>query len=293
MLMLEAAHYRPFPAGLSIEPKGRLDPERVHQVLGEAISEQIEITRGTVVPDNLGLNMIASTMLDLPLANRWMTWSKLRRSIEHGTVAVPTGFVNAYECATWGYLLRYAIARAAGKTHVLMTIVDVNVLDLTMWYQNENWGKSGFGIMSLLFRLPSRESTLENDTPSVTTAVARSGSAVGEFVVELRKLLSAEKNAILSGPFFSPSIYAMFDRVLPTDRLLPNLHDVYGHCFGSDPWLGLIVAAQSANHSIDQSTFLAASVALNGYWAIAPVQVAATARLSLLEPVGEMEEMVT
>jgi hypothetical protein len=91
----------------------------------------------------------------------------------------------------------------------------------------------------------------------------------------MREMLKVRSALKLAQPFFPSHVTELFYRLLPGTDHLPDLHPRFGHCFGADPWLSILT---DAPNSAPGQGYLAASVALNGYWALAEVGV---------DPVGQ------
>ena len=208
---------------------------------------------------------LCSTILDLPLAGDAFDHERFRAEAATHGPAVPDTLVNAYECVCWGYILRHVLHDIGRATRVLVHIVDVDVLNLVHWRANAAWGHSGFGIMSLLFELHPQ---VRED---VVVGSARGEQHVTEFVLELRKFAAAHPGLPVALPYLPQAISGIFTRAMAQYRCLPDLHAELGHCFGSDPWAGIVRHALAGPR--EDFTYIATSIALNGYWAMARVHV--------------------
>jgi hypothetical protein len=213
-----------------------------------------------------------STILDLPFAGEAFDQVRFLAAAAAVDPVVPDTIVNAYECVCWGYILRHVAHNIERPTRVLMHIVDVDVLNLVHWRANSAWGHSGFGIMSLLFEVcPAAKA-------EVVVGSARTEQHVTEFVLELRKFVAARPGLPIALPYLPKDISGIFSRTMAAFRCLPDLHPELGHCFGSDPWIGIVRHALEAKRADDN--FIASSIALNGYWAMALVHVPMDAPLT-------------
>jgi len=242
------------------EPLEELSPA-LAKVVGEQICRCLQGWQEPL-PDR---HFLCSTIMDLTFARQLVDWSTLVRQMHHYTDAVPDMLVNAYECASWGYCLRQALAHPRTSPYVMCTIVDLNLLDLSFWRANPNWGDSGFGIATLLFRA---EAGAEQ---RVNVNVAKTSNFIAEFSIAVRSWLENKPQYKLALPFFPQPVTQLFQRLLPDADMLPDLHPRLGHCFGADPWISLI---EQAAHAQPGQRFLATSVALNGYWAMADITLA-------------------
>lgn len=265
MFVLESAVYRAADDWGALVPHGQ---PRMVEALGQVIGRQIETALHGVDRRELGVNMVVTTMLDMPFTSGWLSWAELRAATARHTDACPQTLVSAYECSSWGYVLRYARSLAQGAPQlpplVLVTVIDINIFNLSYWEANPNWGHSGFGVATVALRRGADD--------EVNCHVARSANGFGEFCIDLRNRMQADPTLLVTPPFFPPSISALYDRLLPAERLLPNRVDTWGHSFGADPWIALIERRQAA---LDRpgDRYLATSVSLNGYWCSAELQL--------------------
>lgn len=262
MYELQAAVYR------RTEPWGQFaeyGASGVAREMGRALGQQTETALQGLDPDQVGMNMVVSTMLDLPFTSGWITWQEIASEIAKHTRSCPQNFVSAYECSSWGFILRYAKSLRLSKPLVVIHIIDLNIFDFSYWRENPNWGKSGFGIATIVLRAGQDD--------MIHCQVAKSANGFGEFCLDLRNYMAKDQEILVTPPFFPPNISALYDRLLPPERLLPNRVEEYGHSFGCDPWIALI-EQRLAGLDKPGERYLATSVSLNGYWALAELQLA-------------------
>lgn len=271
MFVLESAIYRRSGDWGKLFQSGK---SAVSRALGRVIGIQIDEALGEFPVEDVGMNMVVTTMLDMPFTSGWITWDDLSSAIDPWTKSRPQNIVSAYECSSWGFVLRYAKSCQLGGPLVVITIVDVNVLNLSHWHANVNWGVSGFGISTLVFRCS------EDDV--IQCHVAKGTNGFGEFCIDLRNYMMKDRAVLVTPPFFPPNISALYDRLLPQDRLLRNRVDEYGHSFGSDPWIALI-EQRRAGLDGPHDRYLAASVSLNGYWCLAELKLGHAGRFLIPE----------
>jgi hypothetical protein len=253
------------------------------QVLGELIGKQIETALVDISAERVGLNMVVSTMLDMPFTSGWMRWSDVAAQAARYTRSPPQNSVCGYECASWGYVLRYARRHTRpAAPYVVLTICDANVFNLSYWYENPSWGHSGFGVATVV--LCNEGHGLE----LVQCRMSKSAHAFGEFCLELRNLMASDTSILVSPPYFPENIAALYHRLLPVERLLPNRHAQYGHSFGADPWIALI---EQRRNKLDRpgDRFLATSIALSGYWCMAEVALHPAGRFLIQDAHGELQ----
>ena len=101
---------------------------------------------------------------------------------------------------------------------------------------------------------------------------------LAEFAMAVRA--SVDENHLVALPFFPKHVSDMFDRTLPKISRLPDRHAELGHCFGSDPWVLLLTHSGTLTPN-QSATVRLCSVALNGYWALADVEVSPASQLRL------------
>ncbi|MBF4801476.1 hypothetical protein [Aeromonas hydrophila] len=231
---------------------------RLAEVVGRQIADCLTGYDGPL-PDR---HFLCSTIMDSPFANRLIDWHQLQQLMRHYTDTVPDTLVNAYECASWGYCLRQALMDPQPASRVMITIVDLNLMDLSFWRHSPSWGASGFGIATLFFNAGPGAMQYLN------VGVAKSANFIAEFSIAVRNCLEDKTECKLALPFFPEQVTQLFQRLLPQADALPDLHPLLGHCFGADPWISLI---EHAKNALEGQRFLATSVALNGYWVIADV----------------------
>lgn len=238
--------------------------EQVLEHLSEAEKAQID------------RHFLCSTMVEMPFTTGDIAWSDVAEKLTEKGPHNPDTYINAYECASWGYSLRHYLtyAKPAKSRFLLVSILDANLYDLTFWRYNENWHESGFGITTILLEV-SGEVTNE-----LMTQCALTHNSMAEFATVVRRTVSGRENVCLALPFFPDHIQDMFNKLLAKQWRLPDLHDDWGHCFGSDPWLS-ILCHSIENPPIEEQKYMAASLALNGYFAMAEVVVNQNTQLIL------------
>jgi hypothetical protein len=269
VLTLEAVIYRHAPALPSV---ATADGARVASALGELLGGEIEYVARHVEPEDVSLNLCVSTMIDLPFASGWMNWHDVTRAAASVTRHPPRNFTAAYECAGWGFALDYARRRASPGSHIIITVADLNLLDLSFWRGDPNWGRSCFGISTVLFKVPR-----DGKFP-VHAKVARSVHGMGEFCVDLREWMAQSSAERANVPFLPRDMAQIYGRLLDEQRLLPNLNDRFGHCFGSDTWVSYVDHAMQGLVK-PGSVYTVTCASLRGYWAITDLSVANDARL--------------
>ncbi|WP_444901781.1 hypothetical protein ACJJIG_22230 [Microbulbifer sp. SSSA007] len=264
-LYLKSAAFTPIES-ITFSSSGSLRSAFAHvsEILFEQSTRVLEAI-SPVIRKEIGRHFLCSTMIELPFTTGAIAESDLNVVGKEQHVPV-TSFVNTYECASWGYSLRYYLKQNPDARYVMVSILDANVLDLSFWQSNENWGNSGFGLCTLLLEVESFE---KHD---ITASCAVTYNTTPEFATIIRKMAAGRDDLTLSLPFFPENIRQIFTKLLNGFKQLPDLHDRWGHCFGSDPWLNII--CHGVNGDFHQpKKILACSIALNGYYCTAEVCV--------------------
>lgn len=277
MYLLEAAVYKRTVAWSALVLHGS---NAVADRLGALLGRQIEISLGDIPAQSVGLNMVVSTMLDVPFTSQWLRWPAIASAARKHTRSAPQNIVTAYECASWGYVLRYAKNCAPTAPYIVISILDLNIFGLSYWRNNSMWGDSGFGLTTIVLRC-SQDDFIHCQT-------SKSANAFGEFCVDLRTVMTVKKDLRVCAPYFPPNIATLYDRLLPSERLLTNRNADYGHSFGSDPWIALIEHRQRGLDG-PSDHYLATSIALSGYWCFAEVEIADAGRFIISEAESEDE----
>lgn len=273
MLELTRATYRRAGHWSGLSEQGAAP---VAQALGRLLADQLDHASAGLDRSRIRRNFVVSTMLDLPFTSGWLRWPEIARAARAaGPDDLPgfDNFVSSYECASWGYCLRYAARELQPGEMVAISVLDINILNLGYWDANPNWGTSGFGLATVIL-------TLDGDS-DITCTIAKSVNAFGEFCLDMRSRAQADPEALLVPPFFPHDIASMYTKLVPEDRRTPNLTDHWGHCFGSDPWVGLIEQTRTTPDWPDR-VYTATSVALNGYWVMARLRLARDGRFEML-----------
>ncbi|KKB64971.1 hypothetical protein WM40_03115 [Robbsia andropogonis] len=270
-LTLQALRYR------------RIEPVRGHEVkrleqearaLGMLVAEEREHICGH---DRAADYVISSTILSMLLMNGSPQHHAFIEGVAGQNDYPPEWMTCSYECAGWGYVFRRAFAKAASSnSHVLLLqIVDVDVHGFTYWHGNPAWGNSGFGVCTMLVDVAdSVAAPLRNMSAPPQVAVVQMGR-------ELRGFYSQRPGVSVALPFFPPTSRRAMLAAIGKTPLCPDGHARFGHSFGSDPWIALLLAQAEARDADIRQNVIVSSLALNGYYSIAEVGFAPGAQLSL------------
>ena len=259
--MLTDAIYSPF--GSELVGKDALESARDIGAALRKHASMIGSDRGYSYA-SAGHHYICSTMMDAVFSGAAVDPVQLMAS-ESG---VPCTFTHAYECACWGYCLNYHLAHKPGERFLVISIMDVNSMEMSFWTSNTQWGKSGFGIMTLCFQVGDAESE-----KGLHTGMAAGGNNIIAFASIAKQVVRDFKASTLSLPFFPDNMSIPVRRSLKGIELLTERHAHYGHAFGSDPWISFIRDHADADRAGQRIVF--GSLALRGYYCFADVGIAA------------------
>jgi hypothetical protein len=177
------------------------------------------------------------------------------------------GLVNAYLCAGWGFLLRHVL-RHTRLRRVALCIVDLDLFDLAWQREHPVIGRSGFGVSALLFDLPGTGGTL----PDCAGPFANSAFTELLLAVRAQRVRHGDLPTFL--PFTQPALRGIAERLLGAQTLSADRYATWGHCFGSDPWIG-VIEWLAGRPAVDGGALrvLAGAIAFNGYYAVSAIDI--------------------
>ncbi len=224
-------------------------------------------------------HLVCTTYLSMYLTGDVSMCNRLFDHIEAQQLPRPQALIQPYQCAGWGYALRYA-GRGGCAQRVVLTIADVDLHDLQGCRSHPLIGASGFGVTCVLIDLEEGA-----ELPSCNGPYPNSGFS--EFLHAVRSQRRVHGCTPTFLPFLIPEMRTIAERLLGKDDLGANRHAAYGHCFGSDPWIGLLEWLQ-ADKSGKENIVTLGAVAYDGYFTLGRVRVSAEVRLRLeIEASGE------
>jgi hypothetical protein len=240
--------------------------------LGRLVADERARCCGAADPQDY---VISSTILSMLLLNDSECAASFIGTLADSGGRAPDWMTCSYECAGWGYVLRRTLAKAAhgGARSLLLQIVDVDVHGYSYWHANPMWGNSGFGVCTLLLDVEALE-----PLPLCNEAATPAGAMV-QMGRELRSFCAERPGVPLALPFFPAASRRALLACVGKVPLLPEGHARFGHSFGSDPWISLLLAERSGEPLPPR--VIVNSLALNGYYSIAEIALAGDARFSL------------
>jgi hypothetical protein len=119
--------------------------ERASDRLCDAIGLTVRQQTDHLDPNSFSACVACSTGLSATYVELEKYNSRFRERVHLESGIEPSLFVTGYECANWGYLLRY-FRTPAVRQRILVLILDVNLPYLEASKYNQAWEKSGFGL---------------------------------------------------------------------------------------------------------------------------------------------------
>ncbi|WP_199179996.1 hypothetical protein [Chromobacterium sinusclupearum] len=221
--------------------------------------------------------VLTSTVLSPFLTDDTVEAEAFRHGMRKGFGREPDWITNAYECTGWGYILRHALrkARLSGPRRLLLQIVDVDIHNFAFWRLTSRWGHSGFGIATLLLDIfpDGDDEALLLGTAPQTHALTMMGRA-------LRQFTEPRPGMAVALPFFPEATRRALFKSFDAAAAHPDRYSRFGHAFGSDPWLSMLAEIEAGADYAGGRCVLA-SLALNGYFAIAELAFAPDLRHAL------------
>jgi hypothetical protein len=222
-------------------------------------------------------HILCSTLIRECFSFDDIPWSVVRDGLhDYAGRFTPSVFVNAYECASWGYIMRYYFMKNPGVRFVMITIADVNLYNLSLWDEEQIWGRSGYGCCTFL--IEKEETTSEN----LITGYSKGSNIIMEFAMAIRRATQEVGDRVVSLPFFPGNVRGIMDAVLKDRIVTRNCHERWGHTFGSDPWISILEHIRTQQEGRGMMEFTACSLALNGYYSILDIDVPHDAALVLI-----------
>lgn len=263
-LELRALTYRRLPPG-SCRAAGLDEAARA---LGALIGREAAAVASDHAIDDY---VVSSTILSALLMDGSPCSRALRDELARHAGRAVDWLTHAYECAGWGYVMRHVLhkAQVSGPRTLLLQIVDVDIHDFTYWYANPQWGESGFGISTLVLRVePGEAWPLALGAAAPASAMVQMGRALREFSL-------ARRGVPVAVPFFREASRKLLLKRLDGAPVHADGYARFGHSFGSDPWISVLLGAPAPGKTIVNS------LALYGYFSIAEVEIARGAHLQL------------
>jgi len=172
--------------------------------------------------------------------------------------------LQAYQCAGWGWALRFALTHTDSRFLVL-SIIDADLHDYWTAGFEPLIGRLGYGVSTVALELPPGA-----ESPRCEGPFANRGFT--DLLHAVRAIHRRCGRTPTFLPFLTEGLSAIANRTLGADLLAPNRHDHYGHAFGADPWIGLIEHLQ-AHPAAQDSTVTLGAFAYDGYFTLANLQV--------------------
>lgn len=247
--------------------------------LADEVCAQLDEVR-TTEPSAPWQHILCTTCLS-PMLTGWPRHAEsFTDRIEAGSGIRPMALLQAYQCAGWGYALRFA-GQQAGAQRLAISIVDADIHEAVSSAYVAAIGRIGFGVTTLGIEIPTGATLPRCGGPLPNRAFNEFLHAVKISHRELGRVPTFI-------PFLPEGFAGVAERILGTQNLWPNRHDDYGHTFGADPWIGLVEWRQ-AQTSVQAQTVTLGAFAYHGYFTLCSFQVSASMHVALrdLDPMTD------
>lgn len=241
--------------------------------IGDQLAEaHVPARRANEVP----LALLCTTTLSKMVSGRNSTMRRLFDRLQARSGLRPAGLLEGYQCAGWGYALRFA-ATHTRRRRLLLSIVDADLHDMMGTGYEDVIGAIGFGVTTIALELPAG-----------AQLPLCAGPAPNHGFTDLLHAVRAHQKRSGPQPLFMPFLpdgLAGIARRTLGDALGPNRHAHYGHSFGSDPWIGLAEWLRAQPPAAEQPVTLGA-FAYDGYYTMGSVCVGPWTQVELRTDCG-------
>ena len=216
--------------------------------------------------------VVCSTIVSLMITDAVSASSlAFRTRLRQLAPALTPYVVNAYECASWGYVLRHC-ASLPTQGRVLLVIADLDVHQFDHWTEADIWrnlwGHTGFGVAILCIDLAA------GAPDSLVLSSGSGANSMMDFAKNIKAAIAGHTRSTLCQPFFPQKTQEMFAKLVGTTLSpLEGMHSAWGHCFGGDPWIALITRCLAGETRDADASMIVGSLAFNGYSVVANVRV--------------------
>lgn len=233
------------------------------EILAQCIGAQVEAI-GEMAAEDCGY-ALATTVLPADAGDPPEHLELLFGAIERRCGHRPEAMIHPYMCAGWGYAVEF-YSRNTALRRLMLSIVDVDPLGFRAHTYHPAIGNQGFGITTVLLTLPEQRSGI------VTTGAPPPARVFPEFVRNLRMYKSETKPTRVFLPYLRADLIRVAESALGSGDLAPNRALKYSHCFGSDPFIGIIEWLQQEPLG-EPVPVLVGGLAFNGYFAFSTLMV--------------------
>lgn len=265
--VLAALHKRIHPP---LAGQGASFEVRVQWLVEEAARQLAELQ--AYAPGRRWLHMVCSTCLS-PMLTGWEQHAQaLAQAIETRCDLRPSALLLPYQCAGWGWALRYA-GQLPGPQHVALSIIDADLHDVLQQSYEQEIGRVGFGVTTVAVVIPEHA-----QLPHCAGPFANRGFTDLMHAIKATRRTAGRLPTFL--PFLPEGLAGMAERMIGNEGLWPNRHELYGHTFGADPWIGLMEWLRADPLRAPQPVLLGA-FAYNGYITLAHFEATPNTHISL------------
>ena len=223
--------------------------------------------------------VLSSTVLSGAISGDTAVANSLLDGIEAIVGCRPVGILHSYMCTGWGYAIRF-FGQHVRVSHLTVVVVDVDVHDFNFRRAHAPIGWFGFGVTTAVLRLPG-----EGDA-ALMCGGPYQGSAFNELIRAMKMLYAQGRPPLSFVPYLRDDMIRIVRRVLGEDGLAPNRYEDFGHCFGSDTWIGVIDELLQRPPAQAYEVAMGA-IAFNGYFCVCRLQVGPATAVSFQCTAGD------
>lgn len=224
--------------------------------------------------DDRPLSLLCSTTLSKMVSGWSANATTLFDRIQARAGLRPAGLLEAYQCAGWGYAVRFAATHTDCRW-LLISILDADLHEVMVRGYVDVIGGIGFGVTTVGLDLDQ-----VRDLPLCAGPVPNHGFTDLLHAVRGHHKRHGPTPTFL--PFLPDGLAGIAQRTVGA-TLGPNRHEHYGHTFGSDPWIGLSEWLL-ARPPVEEERVTLGAFAYDGYYTLGDVRVGPDTRVSLSEP---------
>ncbi len=277
-LKIKGLTYQKFPQSFSDK---LISVDDTFKIILDRLAPQIQ-SLNALIPGNEQAMQIdhvfCSTMLSNCFANGAIKFIEIREYLKTKiNKLLPSLFVNAYECATWGYVLKYLLKKHPENKYFMITIIDANIYNFEFLNFSSEWGQSGYGATTLLIE---KKGDMRDEL--ITGGAEAIDNPMNRFAMAVYKTSISRKDKILSLPFFLDEVMQVLKSMVKNLNVLPNRYPDWGHCFGSDPWISIIHDVISIPQITKDKNYFVCSYSLHGFYSFLEIDITPESIVSLI-----------
>lgn len=240
---------------------------RLNSSLTDFVEDSVCLSAETCV------HYICSSSLDIVCSSEWFMPSELCQAV-YSQTGLQSSFSNAYQCASWGFALRYHLQHKPEIENVILSIIDANPLGMQFWENNPAWGRSDFKVTHILLHIID---AFSEDCLGV--GKCNPETLLYDYAGVVRREADSNPGRTIVTPYFDQKMRRGLNKILRHYRHLPDLFEEYGHLYGADPWVS--VARDALGSSFKSEDYAISSLASEGYYCFLNARLSSSIKVNL------------